>query len=111
VNESVQIMLLGEAAEHAEVGILVWNAERRYVACNPQACELLGVTREQLLEQPVGTTNRSDEAQAAIEGILRRVPSRGGMTVRGIDLDWVVFRTTLAGLEHVVGLMWDRNTL
>ena len=104
-------MLLGDAAEHADLGVLVWNADRRYVAANTRACELLGVTREQLLEQPVGSTNRSDEAQEAIAEVLRHVPSRGAMEVRGVELEWVVFPTALAGLEHVIGLMWPKTIL
>ena len=106
MNEPVQMMLLGDAAEHAGVAMIVWNAERRYVAVNHQACELIGVERERLLAQPVGSTNRSPEAKQAIDGILMHVPAQGRITVRGTELDWVVFPTTVAGLEHVVGLFW-----
>ena len=106
MNEPVQMMLLGDAAEHADVAIIVWNEERRYVAANEKACELLGVTREELLDRPVGSTNRGPETQAAIEDILERTPSKGTITVRGAEHEWVVFRTTLAGLDHVIGLFW-----
>ena len=102
----MQMMLLGDAAEHAEVAIVVWNEERRYVAVNDKACELLGVSREQLLESPVGTTNRTPEAQTAIDGALANVPARGTITVRGLELDWLVVPTELAGLAHVLGLFW-----
>jgi PAS domain-containing protein len=111
MNEPVQMMLLGESIENAAVGVVVWNAERRYVACNAKACALFGVTREQLLEQPVGATNRTAEAQTAIDSILHHVPSRGVTEVRGVELEWVVFPTELAGLQHVVGLMWERTAL
>jgi len=106
MDEPVQTMLLGDAAEHAQLAMLVWNAERRYVAVNDRACELLGVTREQLLANPVGSTNRSPEAQSAIDDVLEHVPARGRITVRGVDLDWLVVSTTIAGLEHVLGLFW-----
>ena len=105
------MMLLGDAAEHSSIGVLVWNADRRYVAVNPRAAELVGTTREALLEQPVGTTNRSQEAQDLIEDILRHVPSSGSIEVGERQLDWVVFPTTVAGLEHVIGLFWDRSDL
>ncbi len=111
MNEPVQMMLLGEAVEHASVGVVVWNAERRYVACNAKACALFGVSREQLLEQPVGANNRTTEAQEAIDSILGHAPSRGVTEVRGVDLEWVVFPTVLAGLQHVVGLMWEKTAL
>jgi PAS domain-containing protein len=76
------------------------------VAVNDRACELLGVSRSDLLGRPVGQTNRSPEAQAAIDRVLANVPARGSITVRGVELDWLVVRTTVAGLEHVLGLFW-----
>jgi PAS domain-containing protein len=106
-NQAVQVTLLGDAAEHAEVGVLVWNADRRYVAANPRAAELVGTTRDRLLDQPVGSTNRSPEAQEAIEAVIRHVPARGSMRLGDRDIDWVVFPTTVAGLEHVIGLFWE----
>jgi PAS domain S-box-containing protein len=106
MNEPVQTMLLGDAAEHADAAIVVWNADRRYVAVNERACELLGVSREELLGKPVGSTNRSPEVAAAIDSIIAHVPARGTVTVRGIVVDWIVVATTIAGLEHVLGLFW-----
>ena len=38
----IQMSLLGEAVEHAPVGIFVFDDEGRYVAVNAYACELLG---------------------------------------------------------------------
>jgi PAS domain-containing protein len=110
-NEAVQMMLMGDAFEHADVGVMVWNAERRYVAVNQAACRLLGVTREELLDQPMGSVNRSPEAQEAIGRILEEAPARGSMAANGVDLEWLVFPTSLAGLEHVVGVMWEAGTV
>ena len=104
-------MLLGEAAEQADLGVLVWNADRRYVAANPRACELLGVTREQLLGSPMGTTNRTEEASATIDELVRHVPARGTTRFGDTQLEWVVFATSVAGLDHVVGLFWLAGTL
>ena len=115
-NEAVQQTLLGDAADHADVGIVVWNEERRYVAVNGKACALLRTTREALLATRVGDSNRSPETQATVEAIIGRVPSRGTMTIAradgdSVDVEWVVFSTTLAGLPHIVGLMWDVTAL
>ena len=115
-NEAVQMTLLGDAAEHAEVGVMVWNAERRYVAANRRACELVGTTRDALLAGHVGDTNRSPETQSVIDDILRRAPARGAMTIArpdgsSVEVEWLVFPTTLAGLPHIVGFLWDRTVL
>ena len=110
-HEAVQQTLLGDASEHADVGMMVWNAERRYVAANTKACELIGTPRDKLLAGHVGDSNRSPAVGSVIEEILRKVPARGSTTIeRGdgsaVDVEWVVFPTRLAGLPHIVGLMW-----
>ena len=101
------MMLLGEATENAEAGVMVWNAERRYVACNAKCCSLLGTTREELLRAPVGSTNRTSEAQEIIDRILREAPAQGTTRIGATDVAWVVFPTTIAGLDHIIGLMWE----
>jgi uncharacterized protein YheU (UPF0270 family) len=105
------MMLLGDAAQHAGVAVMVWNAERRYVAINQRTCELLNTTREALLDQPVGSTNRSGQAQETIENLLEHVPARGETDINGVTVEWVVFPTTIAGLDHIIGLMWERGEI
>ena len=110
-NEAVQQTLLGDAAEHANVGVMVWNEERRYVAANACACRLIGVTREALLAGHVGDSNQR-EVSGVIAEILRKIPARGATTIErrdgsSVDVEWMVFDTTLAGLPHVVGVMWE----
>src|SRR6202012_1159698 len=100
--------LLGEGAECAGVGVIVWNEERRYVAANPKACQLIGTTREQLLASTVGSTNRSAEARAAIDDIVGHVPAQGSLSVARpdgstVELDWLVFPPPRAGLAHTRG--------
>jgi PAS domain S-box-containing protein len=111
MNEPVQLMLLGDAVEHARIGVLVWNADRRYVAANSRACELLGVSRAQLLGQPVGSTNRSDEARSLIDQVIERAPAQGAIVVGGREISWLVFPTNVAGLDHILGLMWETADL
>ena len=48
-HDLVQETLLGEAIEHAPVGVIVLDEEGRYLAANRLACSLFGYTREELL--------------------------------------------------------------
>ncbi|HEX2292946.1 MAG TPA: PAS domain S-box protein [Gaiellaceae bacterium] len=48
-QDLVQETLLGEAIEHAPVGVIVLDEDGRYLAANRFACELTGYTREELL--------------------------------------------------------------
>jgi PAS domain-containing protein len=105
-----QQTLLGDAAEHAEIGILVWNEERRYVAVNTFACRMLGVSREELLGSQVGDQNPTPAAQDAIEASLEELPAFGRTPLpNGIIVDWITVASDVAGLPHIVGLMWDAN--
>ena len=103
-----QQTLLGDAAEHARIGIMVWNEERRYIAVNRCACEILGTTREELLGAQVGDHNRTDEARAAIETVLDELPAMGRIQLpNGTVVDWLTVASDVAGLPHIVGLMWE----
>jgi PAS domain-containing protein len=109
-NTLFQQTLLGDAAEHARVGVLVWNEERRYVAANETACTLIGVTRPTLLSSKVGDSNRTPEARQAIDAALDELPARGTtMLATGVEVEWLVVATNVAGLPHFCGLMWPNN--
>jgi PAS domain S-box-containing protein len=111
-DAAVQQTLLGDAAEHADVGILVWNEELRYVAVNQRACALLGVTREELLGRKVGGTLPREQTSESIEHVLRGVPTRGKSKGRdGEELEWLVFQTSAAGLPQFIGLMWPVSAI
>ena len=103
-----QQTLLGDAAEHAEVGVMVWNEERRYVAVNTFACRLLGVSREQLLGSEVGDQNPTAAARQAIDAALDELPAFGRTPLaNGITVDWITVASDVAGLPHIVGIMWE----
>jgi PAS domain-containing protein len=89
---------------------LVWNEERRYVAVNTFACRMLGVSREELLGSQVGDQNPTPAAQDAIEASLEELPAFGRTPLpNGIIVDWITVASDVAGLPHIVGLMWDAN--
>ena len=75
----IQAELIAEALSSASVGFFVWDEDRRYVAANAAACEILGTTLDQLLGQRVGEH-----------------------TVEGLDaLDDATFTTKTAGMPFM----------
>ncbi|MGH3003017.1 MAG: PAS domain-containing protein, partial [Gaiellaceae bacterium] len=54
VEKLMHQTLLGEAVECANTAVFVWNDDRRYVAVNEAACELVGLTRSELVGMRVG---------------------------------------------------------
>jgi PAS domain-containing protein len=105
-----QQTLLGDAVEHGDVGVMVWNEERRYVAINRAACTILGVAREEMLGARVGDHNRSDASREAIAASIDDLPARGTIGLpNGKTVEWMTTATVIAGLPHILGLMWEAS--
>ena len=107
----LQMSLLGEAVEHAPVGVFVFDDEGRYVAVNAYACELLGYSREELLARRLGDLaarpTTIDEYRAAIAGgdaagVTRARRKDGGE----VDLRFRARETSIAGMTFYIGIAW-----
>jgi PAS domain S-box-containing protein len=108
----LQMTLLGEAVEHAPVGVFVFDEEGRYVAANAYACDQLGYTRDELLELRIGELAVSrQEALAEYERVVRGEAVEGVTRARRKDGDVVELRfrvreTTIAGMTFYIGIAW-----
>jgi PAS domain S-box-containing protein len=107
----VQIGLLGESIDSAPVAVLVADETGRYVAVNRYACELLGYSREELLQLTIADIG----AAADVEGHYRRFVEarfKAGITdVRRKDGTTFPFRyrageTSIVGLTYYVSVGW-----
>jgi PAS domain-containing protein len=101
----IQAELISEALASASVGFLVWDEDRRYIAANPAACEILGTTLAELLGQEVGAHTEAglesvDEALAAGFASGKAVVQRfdGGGPV---EVFYVTFTTKTAGMPFM----------
>jgi PAS domain-containing protein len=101
----IQAELISEALCSASVGFLVWDEDRRYIAANAAACEILGTTLEELLGKPVG--GQTVEGDRAIEEALRAGFTSGTAKVhrfdgRGaIEVFYATFTTKTAGMPFM----------
>jgi PAS domain S-box-containing protein len=107
----VQSVLLGDAVEHAPVAILVADDEMRYVAVNQYACDLLGYSREQLLEKRIPDIARYPEAPDEFREMMAKGGLEGVSTVVRADgselkLRYRAKETTMAGLTYYVSVAW-----
>ena len=107
----VQSVLLGEAVEHAPVAILVADDEMRYVAANATASQLLGYTREELLQLRVTDLAQYREAEGEFEAMIATGELIGRTTVRNKDGSLRSLRhrsaeTKIAGLTYYVAVLW-----
>jgi PAS domain S-box-containing protein len=105
-----QLALLGDAIASAEeVAVFVWDDDRNYVAVNDYACTLVGLSRQELLGQRVGFA--SPEIEDQILDVQRHRARRGSSSfVRAdgqtVPLEWVTFRTRVAGLPYMASVCW-----
>lgn len=101
----IQAELISEALASASVGFLVWDENRRYIAANATACEILGTTLEELLGQEVGA--QTVEGAAAVDEALNSGFTTGTATVerfdgRGrIEVFYATFTTKTAGMPFM----------
>jgi PAS domain-containing protein len=112
-NAAIQAELLAEAIRSANVGFLVWDDERRYIAANAVACEILGTTLADLLGQPVGAHTEAGEArieEAFAAGFVYGVATVNRFDGSGqVDVFYATFTTKTAGLPYMATLIAARR--
>ena len=109
-NADIQAQLIAEALLSADVGFLVWDEDRRYIAVNECACRLLGTTREEILGRTVGEQTKDGEAvvgeavhKQRLAGRLSATKFDGSGT---IELNYTTFVTRTAGMPFMASVIW-----
>jgi len=103
----IQAQLLGEALQTADVGILVWDEDRRYIAANGAACEILGTSLTDLLGQPVGGHTVDPDVDRLIDTAVRSKFIHGTAEVERFDgtgkvtVFYATFTTHSAGMPFM----------
>ncbi|MFL5915595.1 MAG: PAS domain-containing protein [Gaiellaceae bacterium] len=101
----IQAALISEALASAGVGFLVWDENRRYIAANAAACEILGTTLDALLGQQVG--GHTIAGAEALEEALAAGFSSGRAVVERFDgrgrihIFYATFATKTAGMPFM----------
>ncbi len=109
-DPAVQLTLLGEAVAAADLGFLVWDEDRHYVAANQAACRILGVALEELLGSVVGS--RTDAGDERVTTVVRQEGGRGELVADRFDgsgpvrLGYVTFSTRTASLPFMASIIW-----
>jgi PAS domain-containing protein len=105
----VQSALLSEAARNASVGFLIWDDDRKYVAANARACEILACTLEELIGSVVGA--RTDDGATLVEHVVQEEGGQGQMVATCFDgrrqkLGYVSFTTRIGGIQYMASIIW-----
>ncbi len=105
----IQAELISEALSSASVGFLVWDENRRYVAANAAACEILGTSLEELLGQEVG--GHTVEGLPSLDDALATGFASGTATVQRFDgrgpveVFYATFATKTAGMPFMATVL------
>ena len=110
-HELVQKSLVGEALEHGPMAIFVADENGRYLAVNAYACELLGYTREELLELRLTDVAVNPEAQEDFDEMQRPGMHTGFTVLRHSDgtvlpMHFRASETTVGGMPLYIGICW-----
>ena len=105
----VQIGLLGEAVDGAPVVVLVADERGRYTAANRYACELLGYSREELLDLSVGDIAVGHDVDGHYDAFVARGFEEGVIEIRRKDGTTLSLRyragvTTIGGITYYVSV-------
>ena len=104
-NSFVQLGLLGEAVDGAEVAVLVADENGEYVAANRYACELLGYSREELVGLRVHDVSVDPEVAGHYQRFVNDRHDRGTVMLRRKDGSTFAFRY-LAGETRIAALTY-----
>ena len=112
----VQVTLLGDAWERADIGAVVFNDARRYLAANPAYCALTGYSRAEITDLRAGHTLQLEETSRA-DFIFHLTEGRrfGEAEIRHQDgntvpVSYLVIPSQVSELPCYIGLVWPRES-
>ena len=101
--------LLGDGAEHAEIGLFIYDDDGKYVAINRYAADLLGYDRSDLLTHDVG-----DFTAGGIDrNVLLRLEQREGVRIvqrkdgSEATVAFVVTPTKVGSFWFYLAVVWE----
>jgi PAS domain S-box-containing protein len=113
--EDVRVDLLGDAWHRADVGAVVFNDGRRYLAANPAYCALTGYSSEELVNLRAGHNLLLEELGEAefIHGLTQR-RTVGHTVIRRKDgeeiaVSYMVILSERQQIPCYIGLVWEQE--
>jgi PAS domain S-box-containing protein len=105
----IQTALLGEAVDSGPALVFVADDRMGYLAVNARACEVLGYTRDELLELTVTQVAREPDAPTEYDEMVASGARFGTAVLTHKDGTEIPFqyrasKTTVAGLELYVSI-------
>jgi PAS domain S-box-containing protein len=112
--EIVQVTLLGDAWERAEIGAVVFNDARRYLSANSAYCALTGYSREEITDLKAGHNLLLEEtSQGDFIHHLTGGRRLGEAVIRhkdgsAVPVSYMIIPSEVSELPCYIGLVWPR---
>jgi len=113
LTQILQQTLLGDAWDHAEEAVVVFDEDRNYIAFNEAYCALLGYSRQEITLLKVGGTLVVDrDSREIFDAIIdRRSPRIGRALIRRKDgiviaVCYRVIPTRVSALPYLIAIVW-----
>ena len=106
----IQEALVGEAVINGGYVVLVADEDMRYLAASDAACELLGYSRQELLDLTVPDVVVDAHAERLYDEFKRERKQRGTITLRrkdgtSVEADYDARETNVAGSLYYVSVI------
>jgi PAS domain S-box-containing protein len=105
-TELLQTSLIGEALDDGPALVFVADEHMRYLAVNRYACDVLGYTREELLDLRVPDIAVAPEAADVYAHMLRRATDAGVTLLRRKDGELLKFRYSAKETKAAAMTFW-----
>ena len=111
-TEVVQSALLLDAWNNADVGVVVFGDDRRFISMNDAYCRLTGYARNEVVELRAGHDLGADDlSRDQFETVVRgrrhlgegKLHRKDGSVV---DVQFLTVRSTVAHLPYWIALVW-----
>lgn len=115
LDELTQLTLLGDVWDRADVGAVVINDARRYLAANPAYYALTGYSREEIADLRAGHNLLVDEmSQADFIDLVTERRSLGQAVIRHKDgtpvsVFYVLIPSQVSELPCYIALLWQQT--
>jgi PAS domain S-box-containing protein len=108
-DAAVQSLLIGDAMEGAPAAVFVADDGHRFLAVNQFACDLLGYTRDDLLELRVDDLATTTDVEAGFERLRREGRLEGRVELRHregslVRLRYWASETTVSGISFWIAV-------